>query len=88
MGWIIDMSERDGDIRRFEEGLKAAKHGIMEVCEIWENMKSQFSERGGSYSERYGKGSYDQRNYGHMMSERDWEELQERRRRDPMGRFM
>ena len=30
MGWIIDLSERSGDVRRFEEGLKMAKHGLAE----------------------------------------------------------
>ena len=102
MGVLIDFSERGGDVRRFDEGLKAAKNGLMEVCDIWEGMKQDFQMRGGnmgggynqrSYAERYGggydqRGSYDQRGMGMpMMSERDWAELQERRRRDGMGRF-
>lgn len=96
MGVLIDFSERGGDVRRFDEGLKAAKQGLMEVCDIWESMKQDFQMRGGnmggysqrSYNERYGGGSYDQRSMSQpMMSERDWAELQERRRRDGMGRF-
>lgn len=95
MGVLIDFSERGGDVRRFDEGLKAAKNGLMEVCDIWEGMKQDFQMRGGSmggynqrsYNERYG-GGYDQRGMGMpMMNERDWMELQERRRRDGMGRF-
>jgi len=102
MGWIIDMSERGGDVRRFDEGLKRAKSGLMEVCDIWEDMKQDFQMRGsygeryGSYGERYGernsydeRGDYYRRDYPmHHMSERDWHELQERRRRDSMGRYM
>lgn len=95
MGVLIDFSERGGDVRRFDEGLKAAKQGLMEVCDIWESMKQDFQMRGGnmggysqrSYNERYG-GGYDQRSMSQpMMNERDWAELQERRRRDGMGRF-
>lgn len=94
MGVLIDFSERGGDVRRFDEGLRAAKQGLMEVCDIWEGMKQDFQMRGGSmggynqrsYAERYG--GYDQRSMSQpMMSERDWAELQERRRRDGMGRF-
>lgn len=108
MGVIIDMSERGGDVRRFDEAINRAKSGIHEACEIWENMKAEFSERNGghgigSYSERYnnrgigfdgkgGGGNYHYRDNGMpttpMMSERDWRELQERRMRDGMGRFM
>ena len=102
MGWIIDLSERGGDVRRFDEAINRAKSGIHEACEIWESMKAEFSERnGGSYAERYmnrGTG-FDGRggNYHYrdnamptmpMMSERDWREMQERRMRDGMGRYM
>jgi len=89
MGWIIDLSEKSGDVRRFDEAIKRAKSGVREACEIWEDMKQEFSERGGSYGERYMPhgDSYSERHYP-MMSERDWAELQERRRRDSMGRYM
>ena len=114
MGVLIDFSERGGDVRRFDEGLKAAKRGLMEVCDIWEGMKQDFQQRGGSmggynqrgsynerYNERYDQRGYDQRGYdqrgydqrgydqrgwdGPMMNERDWMELQERRRRGGNG---
>lgn len=85
MGWIIDLSERGGDVRRFDEAVKRAKSGIMEACEIWEDMKSEFSERGGSYGERYHH-DYGERSHGGYYG-RDWEEMPERRYRDSMGRY-
>lgn len=98
MGWIIDLSERGDDVRRFEHGLKKAKMGIAEAYEIFEDMKDQFGERRG-YGERYDN-RYDRRydtidhraeqmpERAHVISERDWQELQERRRRDSYGRYM
>lgn len=83
---LIHIMERSSDteVRRFEEGLKMAKEGIMDACEVFEDMKAQFSERGGygerSYGERYGsRGSYRRRE--------DWEGMDERRGRDSMGRY-
>lgn len=84
MGWIIDLSERGGDVKRFDEAIKMAKSGIKEACEIWEDMKSEFSERG-SYGDRYHeRDGYSQRGgyYG-----REWDDMPERRYRDSMGRF-
>ena len=63
----------DGDVRRFEESLKMAKEGIMEACEIFEDMKAQFSERG----------NYGSRNYSRRE---DWNDMDERRGRYRMGR--
>lgn len=82
---IIHIMERGGDdVRRFEESLRMAKEGIKEACEIFEDMKSQFSERS-SYGERYSqRGDYGER--GHY-SPRDWDEMPERRYRDSMGRY-
>ena len=101
MRFIQFKSNDGGDIDRFEEGLKMAKYGIMDVCEIWEDMKEQFSERRGGYSERgsygerYGeRGGYGQRDgYGERggysrRDEREWDEMSERRRRDSRGRYM
>ena len=82
MAYLIDYSERGDEVRRFDDSLKRAKSGIMEACELWEDMKSQFSERG-SYGERYSdrarRGGY---------SPRDWDEMDERRYRDGRGRYM
>ena len=80
MGWIIDLSERGGDVRRFDEAMKRAKSGLKEACEIWEDMKQEFSERGGSYSERY------HHDYDERYHDRDWDYMPERRR-DSMGRY-
>lgn len=91
MGWIIDLSERSGDVRRFEEGLKMAKHGIAEAFGIWEDMKEQFSERRGgeSYGERYNpRGNYGERGGYYRRDEREWEDMPERRYRDSRGRYM
>ena len=70
---LVHIFERSGDndVRRFDEALKMAKEGIMEVCDLYEDMKSQFSERG--YSNRYGH-------------REDWD-MNERRGRDSMGRY-
>lgn len=98
MGYIIDLSERSDDVRRFGDSLKMAKSGLMEACEIWEDMKAQFSERGGRYGERYGERDrygerYSQRgNYGERRGYygREWDDddMQERRYRDSRGRYM
>lgn len=82
---LIHIMERssDNDVRRFEEGLKMAKQGIMDACEVFEDMKAQFGERGGydpRYDSRYGHRS------GYMHRE-DWDSMDERRGRDSMGRF-
>lgn len=50
---LIHIMERGGeDVNRFESALYDAKEAIMEICETFESMKSQFSERGGGYGER------------------------------------
>ena len=101
MGWIIDLSERGGDVRDFEEGLKMAKHGLSKAYGIWEDMKNDLSERRGGYSERgsygerygsrggdYGeRGGYGERGY-YRRDERDWDDMSERRYRDSRGRYM
>ena len=80
---MISIFERSGDdVRRFDDSMKKAKSGLMEACEIWEDMKDQFSERGG-YGRRYNE-RYDERGgyYG-----REWDDMHERRYRDSMGRY-
>ena len=74
---LIHIMERssDSEVRRFEEGLKMAKEGIMDACEVFEDMKAQFG-----YGERYGsRGGYSRRE--------DWDGMYERRGRDSMGRY-
>ena len=37
---MIHIFERGGDdAKRFDEAMKKAKSGLMEACEIWEDMK-------------------------------------------------
>ena len=100
---MIVLRERyEGDTERFESALHMAKKGIKEACEIFEDMKDQFGERRG-YEERYDHRydhRYDMpqgvtidhrgepwHERSHVISERDWQELQERRR-DSYGRYM
>jgi hypothetical protein len=74
---LIHIMERSDDTARFNEAMKRAKSGLMEACEIWEDMKAELSERGG-YGER---SSYRRRD--------DWGgEYEERRGRDSRGRYM
>ena len=74
---LIQIMERSGDndVRRFEDALRMAKESIKEACEIFDDMKAQFSERGGSHM----RGSYYRRD--------DWDGMEERRGRDSMGRY-
>ena len=88
---IIFRERYDGDARKFEEALKKAKSGLHAAYEIFEDMKEEFSERRGGYSEREGehydgryssRSDYDERDsYRHR--EPEWEE-----RRDSRGRYM
>jgi len=72
MGMITILERGGDDVRRFDESMKRAKSGLMEACEIWEDMKDQFSERRGGYSERhYGRGYYRD----------EWDDMPERRGR-------
>ena len=69
---LLHIMERSGDdAKRFDEAMKRAKSGLMEACEIWEDMKAQFSERGGA-SYRYRE---------------DWDEFEERGGRGGMRRY-
>jgi len=89
---MIHIFERGGDdAKRFDEAMKRAKSGLMEACEIWEDMKSQFSERGSysdhnSYGERWSPRE-DAMQYRHGMYDREYDGMYERRYRDGMGRY-
>ena len=75
---IIFRERYEGDADRFESALKKAKKGIHEACEIFEDMKDEFSERrgyderyDGRYSSRYGqRGGYYHRDDEDWMDER------------------
>lgn len=73
------MEKDDNNVRRFSEALKMAKASVMEACELFEDMKEQFSERGGRYSERYSMRD--------NMSPREMDEMLERRYRNSMGQY-
>ena len=85
MGMLHIFSERSDDARRFDEAMKMAKSGLMEACEIWEDMKSQFSERSGSYGERWTPSEDGMQWRG--MYRREYDDMYERRGRDGMGRY-
>lgn len=73
---MIHIFERSGDdARRFDDAMKRAKSGLMEACEIWEDMKSQFSERNMRYRDEYDR----DRRYMDGMDERS---------RDTRGRWI
>lgn len=84
---MIHIFERGGDdAKRFDEAMKRAKSGLMEACEIWEDMKAQFSERG-SYGERWTPSEDGMQYRRGGMYGRDWDDMPERRGRDSMGRY-
>lgn len=83
---------KSSDMREFEEAMEMAKEGMERICELAEEMTEQYGERrGGSYGNR---GGYGRRgSYGNRYGEREdmWDDedmMNERRRRDRMGRFM
>ena len=81
MGMITILERGGDDARRFDESMKKAKSGLMEACEIWEDMKDQFSERRGSYGSRYSMRGYDDRGYDERGGYygREWDDMHERR---------
>jgi len=70
--------------REFDEALDMAKEGMARVCELAEEMRDRYGERG-YYSDRYGmRGSYGRRDHD------EWDDddmMNERRMRDSRGRF-
>ena len=81
MGMIHIFSERSDDARRFDEAMKMAKEGLMEACEIWEDMKAQFSERDGMPQ----RGSYGERR---MYRRDEYDRGMDERSRDSRGRWI
>lgn len=76
MGMVHIFSERGDDVRRFDEAMRRAKSGLMEACEIWNDMVEQFSDRGG----------YEERRMRHR-EEYDRDRMDERSR-DSRGRWI
>ena len=77
--------ERGDELHEFKKALKMAKEGIETICELSEDMEDEYSERG-DYGERYSsRGDYRSRNY--YRRDHDWDDMEERRYRDSMGRY-
>ena len=86
MGYRVISFRGDGsDVREFKEAAMMAKEGIEKMCELADEMRDRYSERG-SYGERYDmRDGYSQRG-GYYGREED--EMHERRYRDSRGRYM
>lgn len=78
---LVQILSRSGDesAQRFEDAMYDIKDAVMEACEIYEEMKSQFSER----DEFEGRSSYRQ---SERMGNRGGS-MGERRGRDSRGRY-
>lgn len=80
---VIHMfKERGDELHEYKKALKMAKEGIDTICELSDDMEEEYSERG-DYGERYSSRGYSPRGY----YRRDWDEMDERRYRDSMGRY-
>ena len=77
------MKERGGsELREYKTALKTlkeAKDAIDTICELTEDMEEEYSERG-DYGDRYHPRHYYRRDH-------DWDDMDERRYRDSMGRY-
>lgn len=99
---LVHIFEKGDDVRQFEEKLHMAKDAIMDLSDQFEEMKMQFSQRGGysnrgGYSGREGGGysgreggGYSGREGGYSNRDggfREEYDYEERRGRDSMGRY-
>lgn len=70
---------KSSDAREFYEAMDMAKEGMERICDLAEEMMEQYG----------GRGSYGRR--GNYRDREDWDDMdgdmQERRRRDSMGRY-
>lgn len=76
--------DRKSGSDEFYEAMDMAKEGLERVCELAEEMREQYGERGNN-GDRYGmRGDYGRRD--------DWDDMDGmygmRRRRDSRGRYM
>lgn len=78
MGLITIMKRGGEDYHEYKKAVKMAKEAIDTICELTSEMEEQYGERG--YGER---GSYMRGGYRHG----EWDEMDERRGRDSMGRY-
>lgn len=85
MGYRVISFRGRSESHEFDEALEMAKEGMARVCELAEEMRDRYGERG-YYGDRYGmRGGY----YGRRDHD-EWEDdmYGERRRRDSRGRYM
>lgn len=75
MGLVTIMKRGGEDYREYKKAVKMAKEAIETICELTEEMEEQYGERHGSYM----RGGYSRRD--------EWDEMDERRGRDSMGRY-
>ena len=78
MGYRVISFRGRSESREFDEALDMAKEGMARVCELAEEMRDRYGERG-YYGDRYGRRDHD-----------EWEDddmYGERRRRGSMGRY-
>lgn len=89
---IIHMfKERGDELREYKKALKMAKESIDTICELSDEMEDEYSERG-DYGERYSnRGDYGERrgysSRSYSRRDHDWDDMEERRYRDSMGRY-
>lgn len=73
---LLHIMKRGGDeYREYKKAVKMAKEAIETICELTEDMETEFSERG--YEER--RGSYMR---GGSYRNGDWDDMEERRGRN------
>ena len=77
---------KSSDVREFEDAMDMAKEGMERICDLAEEMASEYGERRSSYGSR---GGYGRRGgYGEREMWDEMEDYGERRRRDSRGRYM
>jgi len=76
MGLIHIMKRGGDDYRDYKEAVKMAKEAIETICELTEEMEEQFGERRGGARMR-----------GGYYRNGEWDDMEERRGRDSMGRY-
>lgn len=79
MGLVTIMKRGGDDYREYKKAVKMAKEAIETICELTEEMEEEFG-----YEER--RGSTHMRG-GSSYRHGEWDEMDERRGRDSMGRY-
>jgi hypothetical protein len=89
MGFITIMKRGGDDVKRFEDAIYDAKESVMEICEIFEEMKSRFSDEDApSYGERSYHRYEGRSGYGERDDYRERYAKRERLGRNGYDRFL